>query len=158
MARPLLCNRIASQDFLDLSLCTESPLCKKVIICTLIDETEISMSPASNIPFSVNQPTFIAVFIFIGILAGLKIVVDKWVSDKQREKRRNYYRDTYLSSDDWKRKRALVLKRDSYRCVYCGARATQVHHKRYARRNIGREPIEWLVAMCKPCYERQHEH
>jgi hypothetical protein len=71
------------------------------------------MSPASNIPFSVNQPTFIAVFIFIGILAGLKIVVDKWVSDKQREKRRNYYRDTYLSSDDWKRKRALVLKRDS---------------------------------------------
>jgi hypothetical protein len=84
VARPLLCNRIASQDFLDLSLCTESPLCKKVIICTLIDETEISMSPASNIPFSVNQPTFIAVFIFIGILAGLKIVVDKWVSDKQR--------------------------------------------------------------------------
>ena len=31
-------------------------------------------------------------FILIGIVVGLKIVVDKWVSDKQREKRRTYYR------------------------------------------------------------------
>lgn len=73
------------------------------------------------------------------------------------EKRRTYYRDTYLTSDDWKRKRGPGLKRDKYGCVYCGARATQVHHKRYARRNIGSEPIEWLVAVCKPCHERQHE-
>ena len=100
---------------------------------------------------------FVGLFILIGILAGLKIVVDQWVRDKGREKRRTYYRDTYLSSDDWKRKRALVLRRDNYRCVYCGARATQVHHKQYARRNIGREPIEWLVAVCSSCHERQHE-
>ena len=98
-----------------------------------------------------------AVFVFIGILAGLKIVLDHWVFGKQRDRRRTYYRETYLTSDDWKRKRALVLKRDSYRCVYCGARATQVHHKQYARRNIGREPIEWLVSVCKSCHERQHE-
>ena len=116
------------------------------------------MSPAPGIPFSVNSPTFVGLFIFIGLFAGLKVVVDKWVSDKKREKRRDYYRDTYLSSDDWKRKRALVLKRDRYRCIYCGARATQVHHKQYARRNIGREPIEWLVSVCKLCHERQHEN
>ena len=114
------------------------------------------MSPAPSIPFSVNSPSFIAIFIFIGIIAGLKIVVDKWASDKRREKRRTYYRNTYLSSDDWKRKRAFVLKRDSYRCVYCGAQATQVHHKQYARRNIGKEPLEWLVSVCKPCHERRH--
>jgi HNH endonuclease len=96
-------------------------------------------------------------FILIGILAGLNIVVKQWVRDKGREKRRTYYRDTYLNSDDWKRKRALVLKRDNYRCVYCGARATQVHHKQYARRNIGREPIEWLVSVCKSCHDQQHE-
>ena len=100
---------------------------------------------------------FVGLFILIGILAGLKIVVDQWVRDKGREKRRTYYRDTYLNSDDWKRKRALVLKRDNHRCVYCGSRATQVHHKQYARRNIGREPIEWLVAVCKSCHELQHE-
>ena len=96
-------------------------------------------------------------FILIGILAGLKIVLDRWVFDKQRERRRTYHRDTYLSSDDWKRKRSLVLKRDRYRCVFCGGRATQVHHKQYARRNIGREPIEWLVSVCKSCHEKQHE-
>src|SRR5215467_754795 len=92
---------------------------------------------------------FTGLFILIGILAGLKIVVEQWGLDKKREKRRTYYRVTYLKSDDWKRKRALVLKRDSYRCVCCGRRATQVHHKKYARRNIGREPIEWLVSVCK---------
>ena len=81
-------------------------------------------------------------FILIGILAGLKIVLDRWVFDKQRERRRTYHRDTYLSSDDWKRKRSLVLKR---------------HRYRYARRNIGREPIEWLVSVCKSCHEKQHE-
>ncbi len=96
-------------------------------------------------------------FILIGILAGLNIVVKQWVRDKKREKRRTYYRDTYLNSDDWKRKRALVLKRDRYRCVYCGTRATQVHHKQYAPRNIGREPIEWLVSVCKSCHDQQHE-
>src|SRR2546430_914161 len=98
-----------------------------------------------------------SLFILIGVIAGLKIVVDKLAFDKRREKRRTYYRDTYLSSHDWKRKRALVLKRDSYRCVYCGTRATQVHHKQYARRNIGREPIEWLVSVCKFCHEKQHK-
>src|SRR5439155_16062766 len=34
-------------------------------------------------------------------------------------------------------------------CVFCGSRATQVHHKQYARRNIGREPIERPVSVCK---------
>jgi len=100
---------------------------------------------------------FTGLFILVGILAGLNIVVKQWVSDKKREKRRTYYRDTYLSSDDWKRKRAVVLKRDKYCCVYCRARATQVHHKQYARRNIGKEPIDWLVSVCKPCHEQQHE-
>jgi 5-methylcytosine-specific restriction endonuclease McrA len=95
-------------------------------------------------------------FILIGILVGFNIVVKQWVRDKKRKKRRTYYRDTYLNSDDWKRKRALILKRDNYRCVYCGARATQVHHKQYAPQNIGREPIEWLVSVCKSCHERQH--
>ena len=98
-----------------------------------------------------------AVAIVIGVLAGLKIVLDQWLFDKQRGQRRKYYRETYLTSDDWKRKRALVLKRDDYRCVYCGAWATQVHHKQYARRIIGREPIEWLVSVCKSCHERKHD-
>jgi hypothetical protein len=101
---------------------------------------------------------FTGLFILIGMIPGLKIVFEQWLFDKQREKRRTYYRVTYLKSDDWKRKRALVLKRDKSRCVYCGSRATQVHHKQYPRRHIGREPIEWLVSVCKPCHEQRHEH
>ena len=74
----------------------------------------------------------------------------------KRTDRRDYYRDEYLKSDAWQRKRYVVLRRDNWRCVYCGARATQVHHKRYAKRNIGKEPIDWLVSVCKSCHDAQH--
>jgi 5-methylcytosine-specific restriction endonuclease McrA len=94
--------------------------------------------------------------IIIGVLPGLKIVLDQWTREKSRQQRRTYYRDSYLKSDDWKRKRWLVLNRDDHRCAYCGGRATQVHHKKYARRNIGREPIEWLVSICNTCHRKQH--
>jgi hypothetical protein len=70
--------------------------------------------------------------------------------------RRDYYREVYLKSDAWQRKRFVVLKRDNWRCVYCGSPAMQVHHKKYARKNIGKEPIEWLVSVCKSCHEQLH--
>ena len=92
----------------------------------------------------------ILVIIIISIIA-----FRRWTFNVERKQRRDYYR-SYLQSDDWKRKRYVVLKRDNWRCVYCGARATQVHHKRYAKRNIGKEPIEWLVAVCKDCHNSQH--
>lgn len=70
--------------------------------------------------------------------------------------RRDYYRNVYLKSEAWRRKRFVVLRRDNWCCVYCGAKATQVHHKRYAKNNIGSEPIEWLVSICKPCHDNIH--
>ncbi|HSC52164.1 MAG TPA: hypothetical protein VLC98_00980 [Phnomibacter sp.] len=69
--------------------------------------------------------------------------------------RRDYYRNVYLKSDAWQRKRYIVMKRDRWRCVYCGANATQVHHTRYAR-NIGNEPINWLVSVCNCCHDSIH--
>jgi len=76
--------------------------------------------------------------------------------EAERKKRRDYYRNVYLKSDEWKRKRYVVLKRDNWKCVYCGARATQVHHKKYAKKNIGKEPIEWLVSVCDTCHNKKH--
>ena len=73
-----------------------------------------------------------------------------------RKNRRDFYRNDYLRSDAWQRKRYVVFKRDSWRCVPCGARATQVHHKRYAPVNIGRNPIAWLESVCRACYESLH--
>jgi len=104
---------------------------------------------------------YIPIMVFVGgIVVALKIA-ESWLKDKQREQRRKqrrtFYRDDYLKSDDWQRKRAVVLKRDKRRCVYCGAPASQVHHKRYAPRNIGREPIEWLVSVCDGCHRKQHK-
>ena len=82
-----------------------------------------------------------------------------WLNAKYREEqriaRRDYYRE-YLKTDAWQRKRYVVLKRDNWTCQYCGAKATQVHHERYAKYKIGKEPIKWLVSLCKPCHEKQH--
>ncbi len=70
--------------------------------------------------------------------------------------RREYYNNVYLKSEAWQQKRYLVLKRDNWRCVYCGGQATQVHHNKYAK-NIGNEPIEWLVSICKDCHDSKHQ-
>ena len=94
--------------------------------------------------------------VLFGIVIALKAVAETWLKGRGREQRRTFYRDSYLKSDDWKRKRWVVLNRDGHRCGYCGGRATQVHHKKYARRNIGREPIEWLVSTCDACHRKQH--
>ena len=75
--------------------------------------------------------------------------------EKNRIARRDYYRE-YLKSDEWKRKRYVVLKRDNWKCQLCGDKATQVHHLKYAKYQIGKEPIDWLVSLCKPCHEKQH--
>ena len=95
--------------------------------------------------------------IFIILIIGIVVYLYKgWLFDLKRQRRRDYYRNVYLKSGEWQRKRYVVLKRDNWRCVYCGNRATQVHHKRYLRNKIGKEPIEWLVSICKPCHDGIH--
>ena len=91
------------------------------------------------------------------VLLAIAYVLKEISFRQNRRARKDRYNNVYLKSDDWQRKRAVVLKRDGGRCVYCGKRATQVHHKRYARRNIGKEPIDWLVSICADCHKRQHE-
>lgn len=95
-----------------------------------------------------------ALLVPIGIIALW--VFKRWMFEIKRKHRRDYYRNEYLKSEAWQKKRYIVLKRDNWRCVYCGSMATQVHHKRYAKRNIGREPIKWLVSICKSCHDSKH--
>ena len=73
-----------------------------------------------------------------------------WSADRTKQ-----YRE-YLKSDAWQRKRYVVLKRDNWTCQYCGVPATEVHHKKYAKYQIGKEPIKWLVSLCRTCHEKQH--
>lgn len=95
------------------------------------------------------------IVIFIVAIAGA--IFKQKLFENKRQKRKDYYTNVYLKSDEWQRKRYVVLKRDNWRCVYCGAEATQVHHKRYAKINIGKEPIHWLDSVCKTCHENLHQ-
>jgi 5-methylcytosine-specific restriction endonuclease McrA len=95
--------------------------------------------------------------VFFLILVAIAIfVVKQFVFKHKRKLRRDYYRNEYLKSEEWQRKRHVIFKRDNWLCVYCGLKATQIHHKRYAKYNIGKEPIEWLVSVCKSCHDKQH--
>ncbi len=95
----------------------------------------------------------IVFILFLGLAFWL---FKQWMFQTQRKNRRDYYRNVYLKSEAWQRKRYVVLKRDNWLCVYCGAKATQVHHLRYAKYNIGKEPIDWLVSVCKSCHDDLH--
>lgn len=66
----------------------------------------------------------------------------------------DYYE--YIGSDEWKRKREEILKRDNYQCMACGGKCNlQVHHLTY--KNIGNEN-EWeLITLCKSCHQQYHE-
>jgi hypothetical protein len=60
--------------------------------------------------------------------------------------------DPYYSSDEWMKRRELVLKRDENICQSCLNRpATQVHHLTYS--HFRNEPLFDLVAICQPCHE-----
>ena len=102
-----------------------------------------------------NTMEYRILLLFVIAIGGW--IFNRWIFKMKRRRRRNYYRNVYLKSDAWKRKRYVVLKRDNWKCAYCGARATQVHHKKYTRRNIGKEPIKWLVSICKPCHDSLHD-
>lgn len=96
------------------------------------------------------------IFNFLLNIFGFRNLTGDLLYDLNLRSRRDYYRNVYLKSDAWKRKRFVVLRRDNWCCRYCGAKATEVHHTRYAKRNIGKEPIDWLVSLCKSCHEKQH--
>jgi 5-methylcytosine-specific restriction endonuclease McrA len=98
----------------------------------------------------------IVIFLIALIFVVLFFIFNRNVRQNRRLERKQYYNEVYLKSDAWKRKRYVVLKRDNWTCVYCGRPANQVHHKKYARVNIGREPIEWLESVCSDCHNKRH--
>ena len=59
----------------------------------------------------------------------------------------------YVKTDDWKKKRNLVSKRDDYICQSClEKKAVEVHHKSY--RYWKNEPLFELVNVCKNCHDK----
>ena len=93
--------------------------------------------------------------LFVLILGMGVWLIKRGIYALKRLRRKLYYRKVYLKSKAWQKKRLAVLKRDRWACVKCGKRATEVHHLRYARR-IGREPLNWLIAICRTCHLNIH--
>jgi hypothetical protein len=66
------------------------------------------------------------------------------------------YREKLLHPK-WQKRRTDILRRDKFRCVWCGAkdRTLDVHHKRYAAwgSNPWEAPDEWLVTACRDCHD-----
>jgi hypothetical protein len=113
----------------------------------------VSTSTNQYLPKTLAKPMELSL-IFLFIL--IAYFINQWLFEIKRKKRRDYYRNVYLKSEDWQRKRFVVLRRDNWRCVYCGSKASEVYHKRYAKKNIGKEPIDWLVSVCSHCHDKQH--
>jgi 5-methylcytosine-specific restriction endonuclease McrA len=64
------------------------------------------------------------------------------------------YQD-YINLTTWNRIRSKRLKFDNWRCYYCGAPATEVHHLEY--NFLGREKLGDLRSICKRCHKLWHE-
>lgn len=63
----------------------------------------------------------------------------------------------YLQTEEWARKRLAVWLRDSKRCRICNSnKGIQVHHRDYS--NIGNEPLNDLVTLCRDCHSLFHKH
>jgi 5-methylcytosine-specific restriction endonuclease McrA len=60
----------------------------------------------------------------------------------------------YLRSDRWLQTRNAVMARARWRCVECGAPATDVHHLTYER--VGNERLSDLVPLCRDCHAEKH--
>lgn len=84
-------------------------------------------------------------------------IISKNKEIKIRTKFINY--KEYIKSEEWKIKRKEVLKRDKFKCRLCSAKGTEynlhVHHNSY--KNLGNEPLEDLITLCKECHERHHK-
>ena len=67
-----------------------------------------------------------------------------------------FNKKAYLKSAQWKALRLATLKRDHYTCQQCGIYNVplDVHHIHY--NNLGNEPLEDLVCVCRSCHQEIH--
>lgn len=63
-----------------------------------------------------------------------------------------------LKSEQWKRKRATILKRDEKKCCICGRKSgLEVHHLDYIQGKLAHEyDDDMLVSLCPRCHEEAH--
>jgi hypothetical protein len=107
--------------------------------------TTTTTAPQAH-PFVIHFPLkWVVVIVVLGLISSALGAAE----------RRDRYRNGYLKSDGWKRRRKRALARAGYRCQRCGARGRlDVHHLTYKRR--GRERDADLQVLCRSCHQAHH--
>lgn len=70
--------------------------------------------------------------------------------------RKEWYWTIYLTSATWSAIRTRVFRRDGYRCLTCGEKASSVHHKSYRKEVLAGLCDAELQSMCKACHDLCH--
>lgn len=80
------------------------------------------------------------------------------------EKRQSQTYEDLLLTPEWKSKRGYILKRDNYKCQWCGKQEQlQVHHKYYSKypNNVKVQPWNYpndaLITLCDECHQKAHK-
>lgn len=97
------------------------------------------------------------------IIFGILLFLIFWVWEFDNERQTPTYEDLLLMSE-WKTKRDCILKRDDYKCQWCGKQENlQVHHKYYSKypNNIKVQPWNYpndaLITLCDECHQKAHK-
>ena len=89
-----------------------------------------------------------------------KIEQYKKNSNRKYNKKRNPKYSYFYKSKDWRKLSLAALQRDGYRCVRCGAIATEVHHVIPIQIEEGwnkRFEFDGIVSLCTKCHNKEHE-
>jgi 5-methylcytosine-specific restriction endonuclease McrA len=63
-----------------------------------------------------------------------------------------------LATRDYEELRERVLRRDGWRCQFCGSRTNlEVHHQEF-RSHSGEDSIDNLITLCSGCHSSLHCH
>lgn len=73
--------------------------------------------------------------------------------DRKKEQEKSY--SAYLKTPHWHELKSRKLKIAGFKCQLCNAKQSlEVHHRSYA--NLGNEPLEDLIVLCRNCHEVFH--
>jgi len=62
-----------------------------------------------------------------------------------------------LEGEQYDELRLAILRRDGWRCQFCGAMTNlEVHHQRF-RSHSGEDTEENLITLCQDCHSSEHQ-
>ena len=86
------------------------------------------------------------------------------IYDEEKKSWKDSYNED-LNDERWKEKREKILKRDGYKCRWCGSiDRLQVHHKYYNKYPDGSMVRAWdypddaLMVLCDDCHKKYHKN